>query len=721
MPHVRAESVVRTALVNRLRASRAPLAVVRAPAGYGKTTALAQWAAREPRPVAWLQLDEGANDLAVLLRRLGLALRHLPPQVIQAEAADSRRQSAPTAIGRLFGAVRAAGRPFVLVLDDTHVLRSRGSLAAVATLAAEMPEGSTLALAGRSVRIAVARARAAGRLFELGADDLALSRREEELLLRQAGVALDPAEHQALRQRMEGWAAGTYLAALALREGSPTVGSGEDRFVADYFDFECASRLSTRDLEFLFRTSVLERLSGSLCDHVLEAEGSAARLESLTRSNLFVRPLDRERCWYRCHHAFREYLLAELRRREPRLIPELERRAATWCEANGEIAAAAEHAHAGGDLDHVARLVTGEGLNSSTARSAIGESWLRWFDRAEHLRSRPDVAVLGTWTHLVHGRPAEARRWRNAAAGAACSPTAELAVLQAARCENGVERMRADAQTAVAALGPVSHWQPVALLLAGVAELLLGEVAHAEETLADAAEAAESAGATEIEVWALSELALAAWGSDDEARAHQRALEACSRVEERELHADPCSALAFAAVARLHLRRGETASARLAYGFADSLVPQLTHALPWHAVQTLLELARVELALADPAAALRRVELAKAVLRRRPRLGDLVAQAQGLTAEVQALAGRRDGRRSGLTAAELRLLPLLTTHLSFREIAAELYVSRNTVKTQAISVYRKLDASSRSEAIARARDLGLVDPAAPRAEFTLSG
>jgi LuxR family maltose regulon positive regulatory protein len=722
-PHpskIRAGSVVRTALVNRLRAARAPLVLVRAPAGYGKTTLLAQWAARDARPFGWLELDDEDNDPAVLVRRIGLALRRLTPEVIPA-AGERRPQGASTAIRRLSAAVRAAERPFVLVLDDAHSLRSRGSLAALATLVALVPDGSAIVLAGRSVRVAAARARAAGRLFELDTDDLALGRREEELLLREVGIALDPAGRSAVRKRMEGWAAGTYLAALALREAPAAVGSGEDRFVADYFDFECTSGLSTKELQFLLRTSVLERLSGSLCDHVLAADGSAARLESLARANLFVLPLDRDLGWYRCHNAFREYLLGELRRCEPSLVSGLHRRAATWYESNGELAPAAEHAHAGGDLDHVARLVVGGGLGTSTARSVTGEAWLGWFDRPELIRAHPDVAVLGTWAHLVQGRATEARRWRDGAVAAGGSGAAELALLRAARCEEGVERMRADAHAAVAGLAPASHWQPVALLLRGVAELLLGGVAAAEVTLADAGEAAESAAATEIEIWALSELAVAAWGAGDESLAHERALQACARIGERRLHDDPPAALAFAVAARLALRRGETTSALLARERADALVPRLTHALPWYAVQTSLELARVELALADPAAARRRLEAAIAVLRRRPRLGDLVGQVDELGEEIRALAGRRDGRQSGLTTAELRLLPLLTTHLSFREIAAELYVSRNTVKTQAISVYRKLNASSRSEAIARARELGLVDAASPRAEFTLSG
>jgi LuxR family maltose regulon positive regulatory protein len=707
---VRVGSVVRSALVNRLRASDAPLVVVRAPAGYGKTTVLAQWAGRDVRPFALLTVDEQDNDPAVLARRLGLALRTLPRGVIPARA----RSSSPSA---LFGAAR---QPVVLVLDDIHALRSRGSLAEVASLVAHVRDGSTIVLAGRSVRIALARARAAGRLLELGTDDLALSRREEELLLRDVGIALDRADRLALRKRMEGWAAGTYLTALALREAPGAVGSGEDRFIADYFDFECTSRLSTKNLRFLLRTSVLERLSASLCDHVLRVDGSAARLESLARESLFVVPLDRERGWYRYHNAFREYLLGELRRREPTLVPGLHRRAATWHESNGEPAAAAEQAHAGGDLDHVARVVVDGGLVASTARSPTGEQWLGWFDRPALLRDHPDVAVLGAWTHLGHGRPAEARRWRDAAVAAAGSQGAELAVLRAARCEHGVEQMRADAGSALAGLSPVSPWRPAALMLRGVAEMLCDDPG-AEATLHDAIEAGEGADATEIQVAALSELALLASACGEEARARRLALEARTLVEGRQLHEDPWSALAFAVAARLHLARGASASARLDREHATALASKLTHALPWYAVQTTLELVRADLALADPTAATRRLDRADGVLRRCPQLGGLAGQKDALAEEARVLSARRDAGTSGLTPAELRLLPLLTTHLSFREIAAELFVSRNTVKTQAISVYRKLDVSSRSDAIARARGLGLVDLPAPRGEFTLSG
>ena len=701
----RPQAVARTPLVNRLRASEAPLVTVCAPPGYGKTTLLKQWAARDSRPCTWLTLDDDANDPRVLLASLARAL--------------GRRATSGGPSTLL-----ARNDPVLLVLDDVHLLRSRSSVALVAAVAEHVPDGSTLALAGRAIRLGIARARAEGRLFELESADLALSHREEELLLRNLGAE---AQLTTFRRRMEGWPAGTVLAALALDATSADGAGGEDRFVADYFELECMTGLRARDVRFLTRTAVLDRLSAPLCDHVLRTDDAGRRLRALARASLFVVPLDRERRWFRYHTAFREYLLGELRRREPRALRGLQRRAAAWCESVGDLAAATRYAHAAGDIDHVARLVSCGGPEASANRSSVGEPWLEWFDDVEVLRRQVGVAVLGAWIHLFRGRPAAALRWRDAAASGRAerpkplgedSQEAMVAVLDAAMCASGVEQMRADALRAVEGVARLSPWRPVALLLRGVAERL-GEDGGTEETLYEAVEAAEAAGATEIRLVAFAELALLAAARGEHGENEHLAFEARSLVEEQREPCDASTALALAVSAHVQLR-GAVARARVDLERAEALVPLLTHALPWYAVQTNLELARVHLALADPTAARAALGRAAAVLRRRPRLGTLAANAAAVQDEVRRLGDRRDGGQSGLTAAELRLLPLLTTHLSFREIAEQLYVSRNTVKTQAISVYRKLNVSSRSEAIAYARGLGLVEPA-PREEFTHSG
>jgi len=724
-PIARPGSVSRTALVNRLRVSSLPPVVtLLAPAGYGKTTLLAQWAGRDGRCFAWVSMDEDDDDPLLLLRYVAAALwraGRIDSSVL--DAVGSTGRSSGRVVRLLTSALLSIVDPLVLVLDNVHLARSRQCAEVVAALAEHIPAGSTLVLAGRALpRLPVARLRASGRLLEIGAAELALSRREADLLMRGAGVELAAADVAELTDRTEGWAAGLYLAALS----HPSEG---DRFVADYFDFECLSRLSPQDVRFLTRTAVLESMCGPLCDMVLEAKGSARKLQSLERSNLFLVPLDQRRMWYRYHHEFRDFLRTELLRREPELVAALNRRAAAWCEVNGEAEAAISYAHAAGDVDLLARLVGAHALRVwSAGRSATVETWLGWFDDTTGLEKYPAIAVLGAWVHALRGRPAASERLLAVAESVAveealpdgsASVRPWIAVLRAATSSNGVEQMRSDAEVALQELGPASRWRSTALLLRGVAQLLLGDNERAEASMADAAEAAESVGATPSRVVALAEWSMLAAARGDEAGAETLAVQARALVGEHQLDDYLRSAIAFAVSARRELYRGNLERARAELEKAHALAPRLTHALPWYAVQTSLELARAHLALLDVDGAVALLTEADAILRRRPGLGVLAGHARELRAEVDRVAERHQGRTSTLTAAELRLLPLLATHLSFREIGEHLHVSRNTVKTQAISVYRKLGVSSRSEAIGRAVQLGLVDgPAAPSAAIS---
>jgi LuxR family transcriptional regulator, maltose regulon positive regulatory protein len=205
------------------------------------------------------------------------------------------------------------------------------------------------------------------------------------------------------------------------------------------------------------------------------------------------------------------------------------------------------------------------------------------------------------------------------------------------------------------------------------------------------------------------ELALLALARDDLEAADESVRVANALVQDAPSPDYVVTGLLLAATARLAIARGQGAQARQTLVAAQRIRPQLTHAISWFAVQTQLELAKAHLALSDARGAATLYHEADEILRRRPRLGTLADEAEQIRAQLTTAADQASGWASTLTAAELRLLPLLTTHLSFREIAERLFVSRNTVKTQAISVYRKLDASSRSEAIERAIELGLVD------------
>ena len=248
--------------------------------------------------------------------------------------------------------------PVVLLLDDVHTLHNRECRAAVSVLADHVPAGSRLALAGRAEPpLRIARLRAEGRILEIGPGDLSLAPEEASALLRNADVELSEDEVAELHRRTEGWPAGLYLAALYLREGGPLAGAavsfgGGDRLVSEYVESEFLARISRRQRVFLTRTAVLERLSGPLCEAVLELSGSAVALEDLARSNLLLVPLDRRGEWYRYHHLFRDMLLAELGRLEPGLIPVLRRRAAGWCVRNGFPEEALEYSMAAGDVEH---------------------------------------------------------------------------------------------------------------------------------------------------------------------------------------------------------------------------------------------------------------------------------------------------------------------------------------------------------------------------------
>jgi LuxR family maltose regulon positive regulatory protein len=729
VPTGRPGIVPRPGLVNRLRAATSQQIVsLVAPAGYGKTTLLSQWAAHDERPFAWVSVDERDNDQAVLLPYLAEALRRAQPVESQAfvKLAGTVGSNSWAALARLASALASVTRPIVVVLDDVQFLSSQ-SAEAVAALARHVPERSTLVLSGRVLpAIPAARLRAEGRLLELGTDDLALSRREAHLVLRGAGVELDEADEAVLADRTEGWAAGLHLAGLCVGSGAPkrppAAGfGGEDRYVADYFHFELLSRLSRSDIRFLTRSAVLDTMCGPLCDAVLDRKASARKLELLERSSLFIVPLDRRRAWYRYHHLFRGMLRAELERREPEVVPELNGRATAWCEANGEIDAAMGYAAAAGDFDSLARLVTTAALPAYfDGRMATMERWFDDFADPDRLQHYPAIAALGCWFHALRGHTDEAERWLAAAENASFkgklpdgsdSIAPWLALLRAALCRNGVEQMRTDAETATAGLAPRSQWRPTALLLRGVAELLLGENDRADESLAGASELAARLGATDTRIVALSERSLLANAAGDHTRARELALAARAAAAEAASPSDYVTrAIELAVSARSELRSGSWDQARTDLDEADRVRPQLTHALPWYSVQTSLELARARKALLDTDGAWALLSEAESILSRGGELGVLASQANELRAELETLGQKKEGRASMLTAAELRLVPLLTTHLSFREIGERLHVSRNTVKTQAIAVYRKLGVSSRNDAIDRAAELGLVDP-----------
>ena len=717
-------AVSRTALVNRLRAAGAfPTVLVVAPAGYGKSTLLAQWAERDVRRFAWVSVDEQDDDPVLLLRHVACALdriRPLAPELV--EALESPTGSVwRRVLPRLTAELSHRSSPVVLVLDGCDRISSEESLAAVTTLIENVSPGSMVALAGRAQpKLPIAALRAAEPVLEIGAYELAFSRREAEILLRGCALELDPEAIAALLERTEGWPAGLRLAALTSHElGTGPLDlaeiTGDDRYLADYFRAECLARLTPARRRFLRRASILDRLSGSLCDAVLERRGSGAELEAIEGANLFLVPLDRRREWFRFHHLFRDLLRHELDEHEAELVPVLNRRAASWYESHGQSESALGHAQAAGDTDEAARILSSVGLELDVGeRLSAVEGWLGRFDD-ERLDRYPAAAVHGCRIHALRGRAREAERWLQAAEqGVAArrkgarSARPWIAVMNAELCPDGPERMRQDAQAALAGLGPDDAWRPSALLALGAAAAILGENDAADSVFAETAEEADRLGRPAIRVAALCERALIAAGRDRHRETEALSAEARRLVAEAELSGHAASALVFATSARSLIRRGQWDRARTDLAAADELRGSLTYALPWLAAQLRLELGHAYVTLRDRDRAHAILEELRELLLVRPRLGVLVGAAEVLEGAVAAMPVARNAS-SRLTPAELRLLPLLATHLSFREIGDRLFVSRNTIKTQAISVYRKLGVSSRSAAIARAHELGLVE------------
>jgi LuxR family maltose regulon positive regulatory protein len=359
------------------------------------------------------------------------------------------------------------------------------------------------------------------------------------------------------------------------------------------------------------------------------------------------------------------------------------------------------------------------------------ERWLKQLDDPTLLSRYPEVAAFGAFLNGLRGRPDDAERYWFALehserdgpmSDGSSSPGVWAALVRAFLCRHGIAEMQADARLALRDLPAASVWHPTALAFLGVSLLFEGDPEAAEQVFEETAEEAAGSGAIYPGVIAHSELALLALERGHGEKAEADLAVARTLLENQPIEEYVLAAIYLAASAQAALARGQAATAREQLVRAMRLRPQLTHAVPWFGVHTRLELARTHFALGDIEGARTLCREAFDLISQRPELGTLRAQADELRDQLASVASLDDGWASSLTAAELRLLPLLTTHLTFREIAERLYVSRNTVKTQAISVYRKLDASSRSEAIERALELGLVDaPIASGSRFTPAG
>ncbi len=533
-PAPRPGIVHRAGLLDRLAAGPpTPVISVVAPAGYGKTTLLAQWAERCAPRAAWVSVDDRDNDPAVLLAHLVAAIDRIEPIDPGIYGALAAASAAVTVPRRLVRAIAAMDQPVAIVLDHVEALTNPECQDAVTNLALGLPPGSQVAIGSRDrLPLPAARLHAQGGIIEIGPGDLAMDEREAPALLAGAGVDLPDDDVRDLVRRTEGWPAGLYLAALAVSSavpGSPRPDAAltfpdDDRFVGDYLRAEILDRASPAEASFLTRTSILEAMSGPLCDATLAVRGSRQRLEDLEDRNLLVVPLDHRREWYRYHHLFRALLAAELRRREPEIVPDLHLRAAEWCEAHGQPEIAIDHAQAAEDADGVARLVLALANDVwSSGRADTVHRWLQWFDDRGLAERYPGIAVHGALMLALMGRPGDTERWALAAERAPATGTlpdgntveAMVAYMRAILARDGVERMRLDARAALDGLAPGSAYRATMLHTEGVSYLLEGDPERADPPFARALAVAEAAGMLPFVPLVLAERGIAALARDD--------------------------------------------------------------------------------------------------------------------------------------------------------------------------------------------------------------
>ena len=719
VPRVPTGSVHRTELLRRLRASRDHRIVsVLAPAGYGKTTSLAQWAATDRRPVAWLTADNGDNDPEVFLSYLGAALSRIVPLDPDIFAAIRRRSVSDRAVvGRLLTAVQDYAAPVLIVLDDAHRITDQACLDALAEFITYLPAPSQVAIGSREpVGLPFSRWRADGSLLEIGPADLAMNDREAAGLARLPGLEVPPDVLARLARRTEGWPALLALAARAAHRAPDQDRSGaeHDLRIADYLRSEVLEGRPDAEVAFLTRTSILERLAGPICDVVADATDSTELLARLARSTLLV---DDYAGSYRYHSLLGDFLRAELNAREPERIPELHRRAAIWYDANGSTDLAVDHALAAADVD-LAAVMVGRAMTRYhwSGRRATNRAWFRRFS-APSLAAHPWLAVLAAWEELGAGDVtttryladvAEASSFEGRPPDGTASFESGRAMLRAAMVRQGSNIALANATLAVELEVPGNPWRDFALWQVAIVRRMTGDATGADATVAEAIDAARWSGhdslgycllgyrallATEAGDWAA---AIALTGDGDDLRV--------ATAVEGYLSSIP----ARAARIRVAIHRGDIASARRELARATTLRPLLSSACPAFAVECLLALARAHLALADSAGTRTLLTQAVQIIRDQPDLGVLTDEVSALRATV-ATAPLGVAGISSLTAAELRVLALLPYYLSFKEIGQRLGVKATTIKTHALAIYGKLGASTRSEAVEIAVEAGLLD------------
>ncbi len=735
VPPIRPGGVVRARLHALMQSNAATrLTVVTSPAGWGKTTFLSQWAhsCGADRRVAWVSLDESDDEpvrfwhyVLTALGAHGVGFGALA--ALRAPGADPVDVAVPTLLNEL-----GTADDVVVVLDDYHLVTDARLHESVEFLLAYLPASARLVIAGRAdPPLPLARLRARGELTEIRATDLCFSPQEAGALVASVGaVGLDAEAMDGLCERTEGWAAGLQLAALTLRGSSAPAEvaaqiRGDDRHILDYFAAEVVTRLRSEQRDLLVRSSVLERLSGPLCDAVLERSDSAALLSELDRTDLFVVPLDRSHEWYRCHRLFRDALRYLL---DPATAGVVLGRAADWFLEHGHLADAIAHRILAGDDQGAAEL-----LRSSVPwfleRAAL-VTYLQLGDRVDRSVAESDarLCVAMAWAAGLSGQFVRMGPWLDAADVFVTDDAEPLAGWNSLRAAWAT--MRAVQRQSEADLDDALRWSQLAVSqetdasLPGyvVSRLILGTVLQTHERFSEAVpvliDAWQRAGRlglpTLLGLQAACSLAFALLGDGRYDEAARLCTRTAAQVHAVELAWGDAAAPGIARLqlvkARLAQRTGDVPAAQQLARCAA--VQSRRWGLASQVVMALTTLAEAEVAAGDRAAARAALAEAAETVGCEPVWPFVARELEAVEVRIgrgTARAARRAGALvEELTDRELSILRMLPGSANQREIGAALFLSINTVKGYTKALYRKLDVATRQDAVDRARGLGLI-------------
>jgi LuxR family maltose regulon positive regulatory protein len=719
-PQTRSAWVMRSRLLEELEhATQRAVTLIAAPAGYGKTTVVAQWLASDLRPtiVAWISLDTADNDSVRLWTNIATALARAGCDIardIVGFVAAGGNDVLTVVLPRIVSALAALPSDITVLIDDFDIVRATECNEQIDFFVKHLPPNAHVVLITRSdPTLRLGRLRAAGQLSEIRADDLAFNTREASALLVSDGVQLSSGAVSELMQRTEGWPAGLYLAALSLtgrEDPSEFVHtfSGNNRFIGDYLTEEVLSRQPEQVRNFILDMSIVDRFSVPLADYVTEARHSASILRDLKHTNLFLVPLDSEERWFRFHHLFGAVAYSTLETERPDRAAMLHGRAAEWLSENGYVEDAVEHALAAGKAEHAANLVNANWLRYFDAGlGTTVQRWLRALDASAADHSTAYV-VTAAWMAALSGNREEMDRrlaqLSNNASDYVRLPDGTKSVESVVALIRGLFGFDGPLDTLAFATRAAEletngnlAWFAAANTALGHASYMIGDLDTAVGVLPKAA-TSEAAPAL-LRILALATLALAQAELGRGDRSRRSAEEAMEVVETRSLHALPQVSLAFTALGQSQAASGELMQAMATLEHGLNLRRKIPGLSPWPTIHHLLIMGRVAGLAGDLPQARRLLDEVSPLIRQYP---------EGTAAMIARLETSRKTLREAqttsrphepLTAREIDVLRRLAGPLNLGQIASELYLSQNTVKTHTMALYRKLGVRSRTEAV----------------------